>query len=264
MSVMSRLAGGVPSGKSISGLSSAIRWLLAWSMGCVLAPPTLSGGPYGPRHRIRPARGIRRRSGAALADVDGSEGRGGRVHLGAMRIRIGIDTGGTFTDVVALDEATGEMATSKTPSTPADPAEGFMAAVHKALSLVGAAGPDVAAVSHGTTVATNQLIEDRIGDIGFVTTEGFEFMLEIARQSVPDGYGNSYFWVKPPRIVPVHRVRTVGGRLDHTGAELRPFDEAGAVEAARWFRDRGVTTIGVCFLHSYADPRHELRMAEVL
>jgi N-methylhydantoinase A len=181
-----------------------------------------------------------------------------------MRIRIGIDTGGTFTDVVALDEATGEMTTSKTPSTPANPAEGFMAAVHKALSLVGAAGPDVAAVSHGTTVATNQLLEDRIGDLGFVTTEGFEFMLEIARQSVPDGYGNSYFWVKPPRIVPVRRVRTVGGRLDHTGAELRPFDEAGAIEVARWFRDRGVTTIGVCFLHSYADPRHELRMAEVL
>jgi N-methylhydantoinase A len=181
-----------------------------------------------------------------------------------MRIRIGIDTGGTFTDVVALDEATGETVTTKTPSTPADPAEGFMAAVHKALGLLGAGGRDLTAVAHGTTVATNQLLEDRLGDLGFITTEGFEFILEIARQSVPDGYGNSYFWVKPPRIVPVGRVRTVGGRLDHTGAQIRPFDEAGAVAVARWFRDRGVTTIGVCFLHSYADPSHELRMAEVL
>ena len=89
-------------------------------------------------------------------------------------------------------------------------------------------------------------------------------MLEIARQSVPDGYGNSYFWVKPDRIVPPDRVKTVAGRLDHTGAELRPFDEAQATAVARWFRDRGIDTIGVCFLHSYANPEHEERMAGVL
>ncbi|MEU5879567.1 hydantoinase/oxoprolinase family protein [Spirillospora sp. NPDC047279] len=183
---------------------------------------------------------------------------------GARRLRIGIDTGGTFTDVVALDEDTGEIVLTKTPSTPADPARGFEEGVLKVLGLLGADRSDVTALAHGTTVATNQLLEDRIDDLGFVTTEGFEFVLEIARQSVPDGYGNSYFWVKPPRIVPVHRVRTVGGRLDHTGAELRPFDEESAVAAARWFRDRGIRAIGVCFLHSYADPAHELRMREVL
>ncbi|WP_433240344.1 hydantoinase/oxoprolinase family protein [Streptosporangium sp. CA-135522] len=181
-------------------------------------------------------------------------------------VRIGVDTGGTFTDVVAVDEQTGEITTTKTPSTPANPADGFMEGVRKVLRKAGvpAGAQAVSAVVHGTTVATNQLLEDRIADLGFVTTEGFEFVLEIARQSVPDGYGNSYFWVKPPRIVPVHRVRTVGGRLDHTGAEVRPFDEAQAVAAARWFRERGITAIGVCFLHSYADPGHELRMREVL
>jgi N-methylhydantoinase A len=175
-----------------------------------------------------------------------------------MAIRIGIDTGGTFTDVVAVDEDSGEIVTTKTPSTPGDPAEGFMTGVGR----LGAA--EIAAVCHGTTVATNRLLEGRVGDLGFVTTEGFEFMLEIARQSVPDGYGNSYFWVKPPRIVPAHRVRTVGGRLDHTGAEVRPFDEESAARAARWFREHGVDTVGVCFLHSYADPSHELAMREVL
>ncbi|MGI5227325.1 hydantoinase/oxoprolinase family protein [Actinoallomurus sp. CA-142502] len=175
-----------------------------------------------------------------------------------MAIRIGIDTGGTFTDVVSVDEDTGAIVTTKTPSTPDDPAEGFMAGIGRLDAA------DIAAVCHGTTVATNRLLEGRVGDLGFVTTEGFEFLLEIARQSVPDGYGNSYFWVKPPRIVPAHRVRTVGGRLDHTGAEVRPFDEASAVRAARWFRDQGVTAIGVCFLHSYADPTHELAMREVL
>lgn len=195
-------------------------------------------------------------------------------HGGMRSVRIGVDTGGTFTDVVAVDEQTGEITTTKTPSTPANPADGFMEGVRKVLRKVaGAEDADgagdmgmeaVSAVVHGTTVATNQLLEDRIADLGFVTTEGFEFILEIARQSVPDGYGNSYFWVKPPRVVPVHRVRTVGGRLDHTGAEVRPFDEERAVAAARWFRDRGITAIGVCFLHSYANPAHELRMREVL
>ncbi|SEP25645.1 hydantoinase/oxoprolinase family protein [Trujillonella endophytica] len=182
----------------------------------------------------------------------------------ARRIRIGIDTGGTFTDVVAVDEETGRTATTKTPSTPADPAEGFLAGVSKVLGLLGLTGESVTAVSHGTTVATNQLLEGRLDRIGFVTTEGYESVLEIARQSVPDGYGNSYFWVKPPRIVPADLVRTVRGRLDVGGAEVRPFDRDDAVAAARFFRDAGITTVGVCFLHSYADDAHERAMLEVL
>jgi N-methylhydantoinase A len=183
------------------------------------------------------------------------------------RIRIGIDTGGTFTDVVAFDASTGELTTTKTPSTPANPAEGFIAGVEKILGLIGAGGArgsEVAAVSHGTTVATNALLEDAIERMGLITTEGYRYLLEIARQSVPDGYGNSYFWVKPDRIVPVDRVREVGGRLDVRGEELRPFDEQGAVEVARWFRDQGIDTIGVCLLHAYANDAHERAMLEVL
>ena len=141
---------------------------------------------------------------------------------GARRIRIGIDTGGTFTDVVALDEVTGELVTTKTPSTPGDPADGFLAGVDKVLALLGAGGPDITAVSHGTTVATNQLLEGRLDRIGFITSEGYEFLLEIARQSVPDGYGNSYFWVKPDRIVPADLVKTVGGRRRRLGRRRRP------------------------------------------
>jgi N-methylhydantoinase A len=179
-------------------------------------------------------------------------------------LRIGIDTGGTFTDVVAFDETTGDLLVTKTPSTPADPAEGFMAGLDKILRLAKAGPAQIAAVSHGTTIATNQLLEGDVGRLGFITSEGYEFMLEIARQSVPDGYGNSYFWVKPDRIVPPDRVKTVAGRIDHTGAELRPFDEAEAVAVARWFAARGIATIGVCFLHSYANPAHEEAMARVL
>src|SRR5215207_979181 len=180
------------------------------------------------------------------------------------RIRVGVDTGGTFTDVVAFDEDSGELVATKTPSTPADPADGFLDGVAKVLAVLGVGAEAVTAVCHGTTVATNQLLEGKVGRLGFVTTEGFGALLEIARQSVPDGYGNSYFWVKPPRIVPADLVRTVGGRLDHTGAELRPFDEDGARAAARFLRDRQVTAVGVCFLHAYANPAHERRMRELL
>ncbi len=180
------------------------------------------------------------------------------------RVRIGIDTGGTFTDVVAVDEATGRTTTTKTPSTPADPAEGFLTGVRKVLGLLGLDGGAITAVSHGTTVATNQLLEGRLDRIGFITTEGYESVLEIARQSVPDGYGNSYFWVKPPRIVPADLVRTVRGRLGPRGEEVRPLDEDDARAAARSLRAAGISTIGVCLLHSYANDAHERRVLEVL
>ena len=180
------------------------------------------------------------------------------------RVRIGIDTGGTFTDVVAVDEATGRTTTTKTPSTPGDPAEGFLTGVRKVLGLLGLDGGAITAVSHGTTVATNQLLEGRLDRIGFITTEGYESVLEIARQSVPDGYGNSYFWVKPPRIVPADLVRTVRGRLGPRGEEVRPLDEDDARAAARSLRAAGISTIGVCLLHSYANDAHERRVLEVL
>jgi N-methylhydantoinase A len=196
---------------------------------------------------------------------------------------VGVDTGGTFTDVVAVDDATGTLVATKVPSTPADPAEGFLAGVDAVLGLLsgpaaddragagagagaGAAadGAALGAVVHGTTVATNALLEGRLAGLGLVTTDGYRHILEIARQSVPDGYGNSYFWVKPDRIVPADRVRTVGGRIAADGREVRPFDAADAVAAARFFRDRGIVTVGVCLLHSYADPSHEERMRDVL
>jgi N-methylhydantoinase A len=178
------------------------------------------------------------------------------------RLRIGIDTGGTFTDVVAIDEATGEIATTKTPSTPRDPSIGVLDGIRKILRVVG--GGAVSAVSHGTTVATNALLQERFPGLGLVTTEGFRHVLEIARQAVPRGYGNSYFWVKPDRIVPLHLVREVPERLDFRGEVLRPFDEDAAAAVARWFRDKGIDSIGVSFIHAYANPEHERRMRDVL
>ena len=191
----------------------------------------------------------------------GAHGASGRAR---GHIRIGVDTGGTFTDIVAVDTVTGNLVTTKTPSTPANPADGFLTGIDKILDLIGSGPTAIESISHGTTVATNQLLEGKVGDLGFITSEGFEFVLEIARQSVPDGYGNSYFWVKPDRIVPADRVRTVGGRLDFRGNEVRPFDRESAVAAVRAFAAEGITTLGVCLLHSYANDAHERAMLEVI
>ena len=174
-------------------------------------------------------------------------------------MRVGIDTGGTFTDLVLL-HADGRAERLKVPSTPGDPAQALIQALGQALA---SAGAGLASVAHGTTVATNAMLEDRFQSLALVTTRGFRHVLEIARQSVPAGYGNSYFWVKPDRLVPLERVREVAERLDYRGEVLTPLDEDEARECARWLRAEGITAAGVCFLHSYANPAHERRMREI-
>lgn len=178
--------------------------------------------------------------------------------------RIAIDTGGTFTDVVALNETTGETYVTKTPSTPHDPSQAVLDGTRKIIDQMRVRNDSVSAVVHGTTVATNALLEERFDHLGLITTRGFRDILEIARQSVPSSYGNAYFWVKPERIVPLERVKEVSERMNFRGEVIRPFDEEEAVAVARWFRKRGITSIGICFLHSYANPQHERQMRDVL
>jgi len=179
-------------------------------------------------------------------------------------LRIGIDTGGTFTDIVCVDDSSGSMRVTKVSSTPVNPAVALVRGVHAILGQCGASVDDLAMLAHGTTVATNALLQGEIAGLGLIVTEGFRHILEIARQAVPEGYGNSYFWVKPERIVPLRYVREVGGRLDFQGAELRPLDEASVRAAARFFREQGITAIGVCLIHAYANAAHERRAAEIV
>ncbi len=143
----------------------------------------------------------------------------------SANLRIGIDTGGTFTDIVCVDDRSGAMRVTKVSSTPSNPAVALVRGVHAILDQWGAGVDDLAVLAHGTTVATNALLQGEIAGLGLIVTEGFRHILEIARQAVPEGYGNSYFWVKPDRIVPLRYVREVGGRLNFLGEELRPLDE---------------------------------------
>jgi N-methylhydantoinase A len=182
----------------------------------------------------------------------------------SARLRIGIDTGGTFTDIVSVDIVSGATQVTKVASTPANPAIGLLRGVNEILAAAAATTDSVAGLAHGTTVATNALLQGEINSLGLIVNSGFRHILEIARQSVPEGYGNSYFWVKPERIVPLQFVREVGGRLDFRGHELRPLDEASVREAARYFRSHGIRAIGICLLHSYANDAHERRAAAIV
>ena len=182
---------------------------------------------------------------------------------GSATLRIGIDTGGTFTDIVCVDDASGSMRVTKVASTPSNPAIALVRGVHAILGESGAGIDDLAVLAHGTTVATNALLQGEIAGLGLIVTEGFRHILEIARQAVPEGYGNSYFWVKPERIVPLHYVREIGGRLNFLGEELRPLDEDSVRAAARFFRAAGINAVGICLLHSYANPAHERRAAAI-
>lgn len=181
-----------------------------------------------------------------------------------MGLRIAIDTGGTFTDVVAIDDETGEITAVKTPSTPADPSIGLLNGVEKVLSVVRRKTEDVSMLLHGSTVATNAVLEHKFDGLGLIVTRGFRHMIEIARQSVPDGYGNSFFWVKPPRLVPLHLVREVPGRMKFDGSELESIDEKATLTAVKELVEDGVKCIGVCLLHSYANGAHEQQIGEII
>ena len=181
-----------------------------------------------------------------------------------MGLRIAIDTGGTFTDIVAIDEDTGDITATKTPSTPEDPSVGLVEGVRKVLKAAGGEPTDVHMLLHGSTVATNAVLEHKFDGLGLLVTKGFRHLIEIARQSVPDGYGNSFFWVKPRRLVPLHLVREVPGRMRFDGSELEPLDEAAVIAAVQELVEDGVRCIAVCLLHSYANDAHEKRVGELI
>jgi N-methylhydantoinase A len=176
---------------------------------------------------------------------------------------IAIDVGGTFTDITFADATTGESWVAKTPSTPSDLAAGFIAAVRKALALAGCRPPDVLRVLHGTTTATNAILEGKTPPTALITTAGFKYVLEIGRHDIPR-HGNLYGWSKPVRPITPDRIFEVSERLDADGDVLTPLDEDEARAVARQLAQLGVPSVAVVFLHAYANPRHEGRMLAIL
>ncbi len=179
------------------------------------------------------------------------------------QVIVGIDTGGTFTDITLLDPATGRVWNAKTPSTPDDPSRGFGNGIVEVLKTAGLEGADVARVLHGTTIATNLILEGKGAPAALITTAGFKYVIEIGRQDVPRR-ASLFAWVKPKRPVPPEHVFEVGGRIGPDGAELQPLDEAAVRAAVAAIRKEGIGSVAVVLLHSYANPAHERRVATIL
>src|SRR5262249_17450501 len=162
----------------------------------------------------------------------------------AAQALLGVDTGGTFTDVTLLDPATGRLWTAKTSSTPDDPSVGFGTGIAEVLKESNLGPADVGRMLHGTTVATNLILEGKGPKTALSTSAGFKYVLEIGRQEVPRR-ASLFAWVKPKRPVPPELIFEVGGRLGPNGAELTPLDEAAVLAAARTLKAQGIAAIAV-------------------
>src|SRR5215470_5743684 len=178
-----------------------------------------------------------------------------------MPARLGVDIGGTFTDLVAVDETTGAVRVGKVLTTSKDPAQGVE---HGVQGLLGEAGVEhgvVRAVVHGTTLATNALIERKGARTALLTTAGFRDTLEIRSEGRYDMYD---LFIDPPApLVPRRLRREVPERLVADGSVLRPLDEVAARRVIAELVDEGVEALAICLLHAYVNPAHERRLAEI-
>lgn len=173
-----------------------------------------------------------------------------------MGWRIGVDSGGTFTDICLFEETTGRIEIWKTPSTPDDPSRGIAEVVKQGLERVGSRIPELTFFGHGTTVATNALIELRGVKTALLTTDGFRDLLEIGRQRRPDLY--DVMVDKPQVLVPRDLRIEVPERVRWDGSIETPLDLECVRNAVEKLRDEGVEAIAICFLYSFMDPAHEV------
>jgi N-methylhydantoinase A len=171
------------------------------------------------------------------------------------RIGLGIDVGGTFTDIVTYDMATGRQTISKELTTPADPSRAVMAGIDRLLSECSIAPQDIGRVVHATTLFSNAVIERKGAPTGLITTQGFRDTLEIGRERKYELYDIQI--VKPAPLVPRRLRLGVPERLNADGSVRVPLDEAALLAAAGSLAAEGVTSLAVAFLHSYANPCHE-------
>ncbi len=180
----------------------------------------------------------------------------------AKKYRLGVDVGGTHTDLVLLDVSDGSIAVEKVSTTPANPALGIM----RGIGNFAQRGVDLGAIeffSHGTTITTNALLEMRGAKVGLLINHGFRAIQETQGQA-RDGNPFDYFYQKPMPIAPQSLTREIGGRIDYSGAVLEPLDEVAVRQAAADLKAAGVVSIGVCYLFSFMNPAHEERTAALI
>jgi N-methylhydantoinase A/oxoprolinase/acetone carboxylase beta subunit len=179
--------------------------------------------------------------------------------------RLGVDVGGTFTDLIYVDDEAGQILVHKLPTTPEDPSSGTVKGVRELCEGAGTAPSQLDQVFHGTTIATNIVIEHNGAQVGLITTEGYRDILHIARHKKPLNFSNyqDLPWQRYPIVRRRHRL-TVPERITRDGSVLVPLDEAKAREQVVKLKAAGVESVAVCFLFSFLNPQHEARVAEIV
>jgi N-methylhydantoinase A len=180
-----------------------------------------------------------------------------------MSYRLGVDVGGTFTDVLLVDERAGSTWRAKTSSTPHDQSVGVLHGIDKVCEQAGVDRADIAHVLHGTTVATNAILEGKGATVGLVTTEGFRQVLQIARSFVPGGLAGWIIWPKPEPLAALENTVEVPGRIASDGSVVRELDEEAARAQLRRLRAAGIEALAVSLINAFANDAHERRVGEL-
>jgi N-methylhydantoinase A len=180
-----------------------------------------------------------------------------------MGYRLGVDVGGTFTDLLLLDDATGGFWRHKTPSTPHDSSEGIVNGVETLCATAGISASEIAVFLHGTTVATNAVLEGKGARVGLITTEGYRQIMQIARSFVPGGLAGWIVWPKPEPLAKLEDTVEIKGRMDAQGREVRPVDEADIRAQLEKLKARGVEALTISLINAYLNGAHELAVAKL-
>jgi N-methylhydantoinase A len=177
--------------------------------------------------------------------------------------RLAIDVGGTFTDLLLFNESSGELVLAKTPSTSDDPSIGVLTGIHKVASLAGIDPNRVSLILHGTTVATNAVLEGKGARVGLITTRGFEQVLHVARGQTPGPLAGWIIMIKPEPMAPLELTLGISARMSATGKVLVPLDENEARGVVRELCARGIQALTISLLNSYANSEHERKLKQI-
>ncbi len=180
-----------------------------------------------------------------------------------MTYRLGVDVGGTFTDLLLFKEDTGQFWRHKTPSTPHDSSEGILNGVAAICEKAGITPADIEFFLHGTTVATNAVLEGKGARVGLIVTEGYRQIMQIARSFVPGGLAGWIVWPKPQPLAALEDTFEIKGRITAKGEELRPIDDADIRAQLEKLKAQGVEAITVSLMNAYMNGAHEVRVAEL-
>ncbi len=180
-----------------------------------------------------------------------------------MSYRLGVDVGGTFTDLLVIDEKSGRTFRDKVPSTPHDPSEAVIAGARQLCGKAGIEPQELALFLHGTTVATNAVLEHKIARVGLIVTEGYRHILQIARSLVPGGLAAWIVWPKPEPMAPLEATIEAPERVGADGKVVRPLDEAKLRLNLKRLGEEKVEAITICLINSYMNDVHERRVAEI-